>query len=114
MEFLDRGRNSAVNHLWKGSIKKGFALLKTACVTGQQELLLGVRINLATDSFSDGGKFLSLNTAVSQVHLMILESANRIDLCAQSARPMVSKVSLKEEMDRLISVLEASFEITRC
>ncbi|KAH7834020.1 hypothetical protein Vadar_011989 [Vaccinium darrowii] len=68
-------------------------------------------LNLTPDSFSDGGKFLSLDAAVSQVRLMLSEGADIIDLGAQSTRPMASMVSAEEEMDRLIPVLEAVLKL---
>lgn len=64
-------------------------------------------LNLTPDSFSDGGKFQSVEAAVSQVRLMISEGADMIDLGAQSTRPMASRISPQEELDRLIPVLEA-------
>ncbi|KAL6185508.1 hypothetical protein ACLB2K_041641 [Fragaria x ananassa] len=59
------------------------------------------------DSFSDGGKFESLEAAVSQVQLMISEGADMIDIGAQSTRAMASRISVEQELDRLIPVLEA-------
>ncbi|KAA8529315.1 hypothetical protein F0562_033886 [Nyssa sinensis] len=64
-------------------------------------------LNLTPDSFSDGGKFQSVEAAVSQVRLMVSEGADIIDLGAQSTRPMASRFSAEEELDRLIPVLEA-------
>ncbi|KAH7516117.1 hypothetical protein FEM48_Zijuj10G0100900 [Ziziphus jujuba var. spinosa] len=64
-------------------------------------------LNLTPDSFSDGGKFQSVEAAVSQVRLMVSEGADMIDIGAQSTRPMASRISPEEEMDRLIPVLEA-------
>ncbi|XP_050383680.1 folate synthesis bifunctional protein, mitochondrial-like [Argentina anserina] len=64
-------------------------------------------LNLTPDSFSDGGKFVSVETAISQVRLMILEGADMIDIGAQSTRPMASRISVEQELDRLIPVLEA-------
>ncbi|CAL5396368.1 unnamed protein product [Camellia sinensis] len=64
-------------------------------------------LNLTPDSFSDGGKFQSVDAAVSQAHFMISEGADIIDVGAQSTRPMAPSVSAEEELDRLIPVLEA-------
>ncbi|PRQ51008.1 putative transferase [Rosa chinensis] len=64
-------------------------------------------LNLTPDSFSDGGKFESVEAAVSQVRLMISEGADMIDIGAQSTRPMASRISVEQELDRLIPVLEA-------
>lgn len=63
-------------------------------------------LNLTPDSFSDGGNFQSVNSAVSQVRLMISEGADMIDIGAQSTRPMASRISVEEELGRLIPVLE--------
>ncbi|CAK7326224.1 unnamed protein product [Dovyalis caffra] len=79
------------NDLWDWSLKTS---------------VMGI-LNLTPDSFSDGGKFQSVEAAVSQVRLMILEGADMIDLGAQSTRPMASRISPQEELDRLIPVLEA-------
>lgn len=68
--------------------------------------IMGI-LNVTPDSFSDGGKFLAVDAAVDQVRSMITEGADIIDLGAQSTRPMASKLSPEQEMDRLIPVLEA-------
>lgn len=64
-------------------------------------------LNLTPDSFSDGGKFQSVEAAISQVRSMISEGADMIDIGAQSTRPMASRISVQQELDRLIPVLEA-------
>ncbi|GAA0168059.1 hypothetical protein LIER_22865 [Lithospermum erythrorhizon] len=69
-------------------------------------LTMGI-LNLTPDSFSDGGKYLSVEAAVSQVRGMLTEGADIIDLGAQSTRPMAARLSAQEELDRLIPVLEA-------
>ncbi|KAL6969699.1 nicotinamide N-methyltransferase [Sarracenia purpurea var. burkii] len=68
-------------------------------------------LNLTPDSFSDGGKFQSVEAAVSQVRSMISDGADIIDLGAQSTRPMASRVSAEQEMDRLVPVLEAVLKL---
>ncbi|CAA7053637.1 unnamed protein product [Microthlaspi erraticum] len=64
-------------------------------------------LNLTPDSFSDGGKFQSIDSAVSRVRAMIFEGVDIIDIGAQSTRPMASRISCQEEIDRLIPVLKA-------
>ncbi|KAL0358204.1 UNVERIFIED_CONTAM: Folate synthesis bifunctional protein, mitochondrial [Sesamum calycinum] len=68
--------------------------------------IMGI-LNVTPDSFSDGGKFLSVESAVSQVRSMLTEGADIIDLGAQSTRPMASKLSPEQELERLIPLLEA-------
>ncbi|XP_027098087.1 folate synthesis bifunctional protein, mitochondrial isoform X1 [Coffea arabica] len=64
-------------------------------------------LNLTPDSFSDGGNYPSVEAAVSQVRLMVAEGVDIIDFGAQSTRPMASRISPEEELDRLLPVLEA-------
>ncbi|KAL2905346.1 Folate synthesis bifunctional protein mitochondrial [Bienertia sinuspersici] len=64
-------------------------------------------LNLTPDSFSDGGRFQSVENAVSQVRHMITDGADIIDLGAQSTRPKAIRVSAEEELERLVPVLEA-------
>ncbi|XP_021998333.1 folate synthesis bifunctional protein, mitochondrial isoform X1 [Helianthus annuus] len=68
-------------------------------------------LNLTPDSFSDGGKFDSVGSTISRVKTMISEGAEIIDLGAQSTRPMATKISVEEELDRLIPVLEKILEL---
>ncbi|CAN6579798.1 unnamed protein product [Malus baccata var. baccata] len=63
--------------------------------------------NLTPDRFSDGGKFQSVDAAISQVCSMISEGADMIDIGAQSTRPMASRISVQQGLDRLTPVLEA-------
>ncbi|KAF5745759.1 hypothetical protein HS088_TW07G01352 [Tripterygium wilfordii] len=72
----------------------------------EKTYVMGI-LNLTPDSFSDGGKFQSVEAAVSQVRSMISEGADIVDIGAQSTRPMASRLSPQEELDRLIPVLEA-------
>lgn len=76
----------------------------------RRTLVMGI-LNLTPDSFSDGGNFQSVKSAVSQARLMISEGADIIDIGAQSTRPMASRISAEEELGRLIPVLEAVMSI---
>lgn len=76
----------------------------------QKTSVMGI-LNLTPDSFSDGGKFQSMEAAVSQVRWMLSEGADMIDIGGQSTRPMATRLSPEEEMDRLIPVLEAILEM---
>ncbi|XP_074274787.1 folate synthesis bifunctional protein, mitochondrial-like [Silene latifolia] len=68
--------------------------------------IMGI-LNLTPDSFSDGGKFQSVENAITQVRQMISEGADIIDLGAQSTRPMATLISPEEEVERLIPILDA-------
>ncbi|KAL4569468.1 hypothetical protein LXL04_025106 [Taraxacum kok-saghyz] len=68
-------------------------------------------LNLTPDSFSDGGKFETVANAISRVQTMVSEGVDIIDLGAQSTRPLASKISVEQELDRLIPVLEKILEL---
>ncbi|KAF5181508.1 Dihydropteroate synthase [Thalictrum thalictroides] len=76
----------------------------------QKTHVMGV-LNLTPDSFSDGGKFQSVEAAVSQVRSMISEGVDIIDIGAQSTRPFAPRISAEEELHRLMPVLEAIVEL---
>lgn len=68
-------------------------------------LLMGI-LNVTPDSFSDGGKFEKLDVALSQVQKMEKEGADIIDIGGESSRPGAFPVSLDEELNRVIPVIE--------
>ncbi|MFO1391792.1 MAG: dihydropteroate synthase [Agitococcus sp.] len=69
-------------------------------------VVMGV-LNVTPDSFSDGGRFVTLDAALQQTELMINEGALIIDIGAESTRPQAQHVSEQQELDRLLPVLEA-------
>lgn len=69
-------------------------------------IIMGI-LNITPDSFSDGGIFLSRDKAVSHALTMVEEGADLIDVGGESTRPGAQAVTLKEELDRVIPVIEA-------
>ncbi|XP_050209403.1 folate synthesis bifunctional protein, mitochondrial-like [Mercurialis annua] len=94
------------NLIGKDGMKRVIPIGNQLLDWSQRTSVMGI-INLTPDSFSDGGKFQSIDSVVSQVRLMISEGADIIDFGAQSTRPMASRISPQEELDRLVPVLEA-------
>jgi dihydropteroate synthase len=68
--------------------------------------VMGV-LNVTPDSFSDGGKFSSLDSALMQAELMLSQGATIIDVGGESTRPGAKVVSVQEELDRVCPVAEA-------
>jgi dihydropteroate synthase len=64
-------------------------------------------LNITPDSFSDGGKFNSLEAALNQTKKLILEGADVIDVGAESTRPKATPIGAKEEWMRLEKILPA-------
>ncbi len=76
---------------------------------GERTLIIGI-LNVTPDSFSDGGRFLSLDHAVGHAQQMLDEGADIIDIGGESTRPGArvgeSGVSAKEELERILPVME--------
>jgi dihydropteroate synthase len=69
-------------------------------------LVMGV-INVTPDSFSDGGRFDSLDRAVEHGCALAAEGADLIDIGGESTRPGSRPPTLAEELDRVVPVVEA-------
>ena len=72
----------------------------------QRPLVMGI-LNATPDSFSDGGKFRTPGDAIAQAERMIADGADMIDIGGESTRPGAEPVSLLEELDRVLPVIEA-------
>lgn len=67
--------------------------------------IMGI-LNVTPDSFSDGGKFNSLDGAKKQVQQMIEDGAHIIDVGGESTRPGYVKISDEEEVQRITHIIE--------
>ena len=63
-------------------------------------------VNITPDSFSDGGEFLTPQTAVAHARRLIAEGADIVDIGGESTRPGARGVTLDEERRRVLPVLE--------
>ena len=64
-------------------------------------------LNTTPDSFSDGGSYTQLESALAQVERMIVDGASIIDIGGESTRPGAEDVSEEDELARVIPVLIA-------
>jgi dihydropteroate synthase len=78
---------------------------KRTLVLGKRTLVMGV-LNVTPDSFSDGGKFFSVEQAVTGALEMERDGADLLDIGAESTRPGSKGISAEEELRRLLPVLE--------
>jgi len=67
--------------------------------------VMGV-LNVTPDSFSDGGHYLQLADALRRAEVMVEEGAALIDVGGESTRPGAPPVSVQEELDRVLPVVE--------
>ena len=71
----------------------------------KKPLIAGI-LNITPDSFYDGGKFIDFEKAIERGKEIIREGADIIDVGGESSRPGSEPVSEKEELERVIPVIE--------
>jgi len=72
---------------------------------GKRTYLMGV-LNVTPDSFSDGGDFYTIESALAQAENMVKSGVDIIDIGGQSTRPGAAEISSSEEIDRVIPVVQ--------
>ncbi|HAF08352.1 MAG: dihydropteroate synthase [bacterium] len=85
--------------------KDSFFVDGTDLLEKKKFLIMGI-LNVTPDSFYDGGKYNNVENALKRVEEMIQEGADIIDIGGQSTRPFSEPVSVDEEMERVLSVVE--------
>lgn len=68
-------------------------------------LVMGI-VNVTPDSFSDGGRHLLRDAAIAHAHQLIAEGAAILDIGGESTRPGAVAISVQEELDRVMPVIE--------
>ncbi len=72
---------------------------------GKRTYVMGI-LNVTPDSFSDGGDFNTIESALTQAENMVKYEVDIIDIGGQSTRPGAAEISLQEELDRVIPVVQ--------
>ena len=72
----------------------------------QKPKLMGV-LNITPDSFSDGGQFTSIEAALAQAEMLMVQGAQIIDVGGESTRPGADRVTLETEQGRVLPVIAA-------
>ena len=72
---------------------------------GRRTCIMGV-LNVTPDSFSDGGEFFTLDDAVTQGYRLFKDGADVLDIGGESTRPFSHAVSVEEEIQRVVPVIE--------
>ncbi|RFC66632.1 MULTISPECIES: dihydropteroate synthase [Mesorhizobium] len=73
---------------------------------GLQAHIMGI-LNVTPDSFSDGGRYGSIDDVLRQAERMVEEGASIVDIGGESTRPGASAVTAEEEQARVLPVIEA-------
>lgn len=88
-------------------------VLRKSFVELNRPMVMGI-LNVTPDSFSDGGRYLKIDDALGHAAAMVKQGADMIDVGGESTRPGAQFVSVEEEIDRIIPVidkLKTEFEI---
>ena len=71
----------------------------------RKTLIMGI-VNVTPDSFSDGGLFFNTNRAIDHALKLVDEGADILDIGGESTRPGAASISVKEELNRVIPVID--------
>lgn len=74
---------------------------------GKERTLLCGILNVTPDSFSDGGRYQTVERALEQARKLIAEGARMLDIGGESTRPGSHFVEIQEEIQRVVPVIEA-------
>lgn len=72
----------------------------------KETIIMGI-LNVTPDSFSDGGKYNSIDAAVVQAKRMVADGAKIIDIGGESTRPGHTPISEQEEIERVVPIIRA-------
>ncbi len=96
-----------INQTIRNFFKDEFILLskdREIKLKKEKTYIMGI-LNITPDSFSDGGKYLSIDAALKRVDEMLMEGADFIDIGGESTRPGSERVTLSEELKRVIPII---------
>lgn len=92
-----------------GGLEKGkpeyFECGKYRLPIGEKTYVMGI-LNVTPDSFSDGGKYLEIDSAIKRAREMVEAGADIIDVGGESTRPGYQQVEAIEEINRVVPVIE--------
>jgi len=86
---------------------------------GSYELLIGKRtlvmgiVNVTSDSFSDGGKYMHLENAVKHGIQLVEDGADILDIGGESTRPGYTPISAEEELNRVLPVIKELVKVVK-
>ena len=80
-------------------------LASRTLILGERTLVMGV-LNVTPDSFSDGGDYLDSQTAIARALELERDGADLLDIGGESTRPGAAPVTAREELRRILPVLE--------
>lgn len=80
---------------------------------GKKTYLMGI-LNITPDSFSDGGRFYSMDDALRHAEELLNQGADILDIGGESTRPGGATVSLEDELERVIPIIDKLSRMLGC
>ena len=71
----------------------------------KKTLIMGI-LNVTPDSFSDGGKYNQVDSALRHAEQMVRDGADILDIGGESTRPNYERISDEEEIERIAPIIE--------
>ncbi|GAM21061.1 hypothetical protein SAMD00019534_042360 [Acytostelium subglobosum LB1] len=87
------------------TIRKVMRVNKSLWQWNTKTFIMGI-LNVTPDSFSDGGLFSGVDTALNQANKLIKDGAHIIDIGGQSTYPGAKQITPQEELDRVIPIIK--------
>jgi len=81
----------------------------TASIKDNRPLIMGI-LNITPDSFSDGGNYFNRDAAVKKAFELLEQGADILDIGGESTRPGAETVSIEDEYERIIPIIEEILE----
>jgi len=72
----------------------------------EKTIIMGI-LNVTPDSFSDGGRYNVAEAAAARAKEMVMQGADIIDIGGESTRPGFTKISIEEEVSRVVPMIKA-------
>lgn len=92
--------SAATSPPWHPSRATAWQLRTRTLACGRLPLVMGI-VNVTPDSFSDGGRFATLDAALAQAERLAAEGADLLDVGGESTRPYSTPVAVEEERRRV-------------
>jgi dihydropteroate synthase len=90
----------------KSQIPNRLTIRDRTFIWGDRTYIMGI-LNVTPDSFSDGGLFNNPEAAIEQARYLVNAGADILDIGGQSTRPGAVDISLEEELNRVVPVIES-------
>lgn len=84
---------------------QGFQVGNWTLPLGKRTVVMGI-VNVTPDSFSDGGRYQTVERALQHARQLVEEGADLLDIGGESTRPGAEIVSLDEELERIIPIIQ--------